>query len=44
MIDDADEEPSVQGQGGRRSRTRRRVTREETEILEEEEDVERRDT
>ncbi len=44
MIDDADEEPSVQGQGGRRSRTRRRVTREETEILEEEEDVKRRDT
>ena len=29
---------------GRRSRVRRRVTREETEVLEEEEDVDRRDT
>ncbi len=44
IFDDADEEPGTQGRGGRRSRTRRRVTREETEILEEEEDVERRDT
>ncbi len=43
MADDADEEPGAQGQGGRRSRVRRRVTREETEILEEEEDMERRD-
>lgn len=43
MIDDADEEPAAQGREGRRSRVRRRVTREETEVLEEEEDMERRD-
>jgi len=43
MLDDADEEPGVQGRGGRRSKVRRRVTREETEVLEEEEDMEHRD-